>query len=158
MFKNFLNSRGFTLVEILASIVLLAVVISISLSIFPNMFKTNDINEESLDAVAIAKDALVKFKSNSTKVYIPKSEIQISSNTGDPGEAGDYYVWIEDSGATAKYPGYRVLIVIDKDEVKADPNSTTSAGLDLYQTTVEVYEGSSVRATNYGYVTGADFK
>lgn len=151
MFKNFLNSRGFTLVEILASIVLLAVVISISLSIFPNMFKTNDVNEESLDAVAIAKDVLVRIKDNSDQSFVSHS--LIVDSPADPAVPTNHKYYRD----STKYPGYEILLIIDPNEIKTDPSNPTSAGLDLYQVTVHVYEGTSIRATNYGYVTGDDF-
>lgn len=143
MFRNFLNSRGFTLVEVLASVVLLAVVISLSLSIFPNMFRTNDVNEQSLDAVAVAKDALVNAKNggyNTSFVEISGSELQVESLTIPIG----YYYLLDE----LNYQGYRVILIV---------NPTPVDGLDLYETTIHVLRGSSIRATNYGYLTGVDF-
>lgn len=157
MFRNFLNSRGFTLVEVLASVVLLAVVISLSLSIFPNMFRTNDVNEQSLDAVAIAKDVLVQMKNNQNGAFISK-DLFVIAEAGDPAPIGDKFYWIEDSSSSARYPGYRVLIKIDDQVQQAQIGTGTPTGLDLYIITIEVYEGNSVRATNYGYVSKGDFE
>lgn len=158
MHRNFQNYKGFTLIEVLASIVLLTIVISISLSIFPNMFRTNDVNEESLDAVAVAKDVLVNIKDNSAGLYVSKTQFKKAIN-GDPAPVNDYFVWIEDyiptTNPTPKYPGYRILIIIDDAEVKANPADAT--GLNLFKTTIQVFEGQNVRATNYGYVTRGDF-
>lgn len=154
MIKNFLNSRGFTLVEVLASVVLLAVVLSISLSIFPTMFRTNDVNQESLDAVAVAKDVLVNVKNNSTGSYIPKNQFK-KAVTGDPAPVGDYFYKIQTNSVSPSYPGYSVLIVIDDVEEKAKPTDTT--GLNLFKTTIKVFEGQNVRATTYGYVTRGDY-
>lgn len=146
--------------EVLASVVLLAVVLSISLSIFPNMFRTNDVNQESLDAVTVAKDALVNIKNNKKVTYIPKNQFK-KAVTGDPAPVDDYFAWIEDYNATTnptpKYPGYKVLIIIDGEQERSDPMDANTV-LDLYKTTIKVYEGQNVRATTYGYVTGADFK
>ena len=146
--------------EVLASVVLLAVVLSISLSIFPNMFRTNDVNQESLDAVAVAKDVLVNVKNNSSGTYIPKNQFK-KAVAVDPAPVDDYFAWIEDYNATTnpnpKYPGYKVLIIIDGDKERSNPMDASTA-LDLYKTTIKVYEGQNVRATTYGYVTGVDFK
>lgn len=142
---NFLNSKGFTLIEILASVVLLAVVISISLSIFPNMFRTNDVNQESLDAVAIAKSALVKVKNNHAASGTDKIDFEKLEN--------GTYVPTE----TQEIQGYEVKYIIEGTGVTAEIGTNPSASLNLYTVTIQVLERGSVRATNYGYVTGEDF-
>lgn len=122
------------------------------------MFRTNDVNQESLDAVAVAKDVLVNVKNNSTGTYIPKAEFK-RAVAGDPAPVDDYFAWIEDFNATTnpspKYAGYRVLIIIDDVEEKAKPTDTI--GLNLFKTTIQVFEGQNVRATTYGYVTRGDY-
>lgn len=145
MFRNFLNSRGFTLVEVLASVVLLAVVISLSLSIFPNMFRTNDVNEQSLDAVAIAKSALVKVKNNHSASGTDKILFEeLENGTYVPQE-------------TQELQGYEVKYIIEGTEVTAEIGTNPTASLNLYIVTIEVLENGIVRATNYGYVTKEDF-
>lgn len=147
---NFLNSRGFTLIEVLASVVLLAVVISISLSIFPNMFRTNDVNQESLDAVAIAKDALVRAKNNHTATGSDQLKFDYSEADCPSG-----FKCAEDVDS---YSGYRVLFKVDDEVQSAQIGTGSPTSLDLYTITIEVYEGNSVRATNYGYVSKGDFE
>ena len=56
------NNRGFTLIEILASVVLLTVVLSMFLSIFPQMANTNNRTGDNLDAANVGKEILVKMK------------------------------------------------------------------------------------------------
>lgn len=139
MFRNFLNSRGFTLVEVLASVVLLAVVISLALSIFPNMFRTNDVNEQSLDAVAVAKDVLVKAKSSHYKTS--GDEVKIAGVNEDfrGVEIPQGHLFIIDSS----YSPLTALIIVDN--VYID-------GLNLFETTIHIYKDNTIRATNYGYL------
>ncbi|TQR14840.1 PulJ/GspJ family protein [Psychrobacillus soli] len=56
------NTSGFTLVEILASVVLLTVVISLFLSMFPQMANINNKNGGNLDAANVGKELLVSMK------------------------------------------------------------------------------------------------
>jgi len=62
MINKIKNSNGFSLIEILASIVLLTVVISLFLSVFPQMANMNNRNSGNLDAANIAKELLVEIK------------------------------------------------------------------------------------------------
>jgi len=62
MIKKFTNKNGFTLIEILVSIVLLTVVISLFLTIFPQMGNMNNLTGDNLDAANVGKELLVKMK------------------------------------------------------------------------------------------------
>ena len=62
MFHNLKNNSGFTLIEILASVVLLTVVLSMFLSIFPQMANMNNSTGDNLDAANVGKELLVKMK------------------------------------------------------------------------------------------------
>lgn len=143
MRRNFLNSRGFTLVEVLASVVLLAVVLSISLSIFPSMFKTNNVNEESLDAVAVAKDTLIKAKNGAikSKTFIPVSTSQETLDLFPSDEQPDdsHFTYNE----ITPLGDYKVYYIID-------PTNVDSLG--LYEVSIYVVERDTIRATNYGYI------
>ncbi|WP_392453988.1 type II secretion system protein J [Chryseomicrobium aureum] len=149
MYRNFLNSKGFTLVEVLASVVLLAVVLSIALSVFPNMFRTNEVNEESLDSVAVAKDALVRAKGWEIDGANPPPQFNlVSSNEtfnklfpDNNKPTQDFYVATE---TTPLSGGYQIYYLVDDNEVD---------GLDLFEVTIYVVEKESIRATNYGYLT-----
>lgn len=147
MIGNFLNSRGFTLVEVLASIVLLAVVLSIALSVFPNMFRTNEVNEESLDAVAVAKDALVQAKSGSlkTKAFVPITNSSPIKNlfASEDAPQNDHYTFSETYNLGGTSTVHYVI------------NPTNVDGLGLYEITIYVVERNAIRATNYGYLEQA---
>ena len=71
MFHNLKNNRGFTLIEILASVVLLTVVLSMFLSIFPQMANTNNRTGDNLDAANVGKEVLVRMKKLTYKILIP---------------------------------------------------------------------------------------
>jgi prepilin-type N-terminal cleavage/methylation domain-containing protein len=62
MFHNLKNNSGFTLIEILASVVLLTVVLSMFLSIFPQMANMNNRTGDNLDAANVGKELLVEMK------------------------------------------------------------------------------------------------
>ena len=62
MIHKFTNRNGFTLIEILASIVLLTVVISLFLSTFPQMGHMNQRNGDNLKAANVGKELLVDMK------------------------------------------------------------------------------------------------
>ena len=79
MFHNLKNNSGFTLIEILASVVLLTVVLSMFLSIFPQMANMNNRTGDNLDAANVGKEVLVKMK----KKHIWK-QYQISKLTNLP--------------------------------------------------------------------------
>lgn len=133
--------------EVLASVVLLAVVLSISLSVFPNMFKTNSVNEESLDAVAVAKDALVRVKDGHLKTDTSLVITTVSANStftalfnGGTTPDSTHFLTSEVTPLAGDYQIYYVV----------DPTNVDS--LDLYEVTIYVVERSAIRATNYGYI------
>lgn len=68
--------------EILASVVLLTVVISLFLTMFPQMANINNKNGENLDAANVGKELLVKMKKLTLDKAILKENlpITISSN------------------------------------------------------------------------------
>lgn len=63
MINRLNNNNGLTLLEVLASIVILSIVVVSFLSLFPQMSLFNEKTKENLDAVTIAKELLVEMKS-----------------------------------------------------------------------------------------------
>ena len=59
------NEKGLTLIEVLLSITLLSIVMITFLSFFTNAFRFNSINDDSIQAMNIAREqqALIKDKS-----------------------------------------------------------------------------------------------
>lgn len=62
MQKSIKNEQGLTLIEVLASIVLLSIVIVSFLSLFPQITNFNKSTEENLQAAATAKEVRVLVK------------------------------------------------------------------------------------------------
>ncbi len=65
MIKKIDNEKGLTLIEVLVSITLLSIVIITFLSFFTNAFRFNSINDDSIQAMNIAREqqALIKEES-----------------------------------------------------------------------------------------------
>ena len=59
--RMFLKDKGLTLVEVLASIVILTIILIIFLSVFIQSAKTNQSSEEKLDATFIAQTEMEHF-------------------------------------------------------------------------------------------------
>lgn len=108
------------------------------------MFRTNDVNEESLDAVAVAKDALVRAKSGDIK-NDAFTLISASPAVKDLFPSGQkpldtHYTFVKNSPLTGNYKVYYVM----------DP--TNLDNLNLFKISIYVVERNAIRATNYGYV------
>lgn len=64
--KNFMkNEQGLSLVEVIASILILSIVIIAFVTIFPQMKSSNENTANNLNAANIAKEFLIVFKSKS---------------------------------------------------------------------------------------------
>lgn len=68
MQKSIKNQQGLTLIEVLASIVLLSIVIVSFLSLFPQITNFNKSTEENLQAAATAKEVRVLVKKEITSM------------------------------------------------------------------------------------------
>jgi len=79
MLNKFTNNNGFTLIEILASIVLLTVVISLFLSIFPQMGNMNQRNGDNLKAANVGKEVLVLVKKDKFTQFSSNSTLSIKT-------------------------------------------------------------------------------
>lgn len=54
--------KGLTLIEVVASIVILSIVLILAISIFSQMVKTNSNSKENLETASIGKEILVEMK------------------------------------------------------------------------------------------------
>jgi len=66
--KKIQNQSAFTLVEVLAAVILLSIVIFLSISIFPQMANLNSKSENNLNTVNVGKDILFKMKTVSYSI------------------------------------------------------------------------------------------
>lgn len=110
------------------------------------MFRTNDVNQESLDAVAVAKDALVRAKKQEiksesfTKITTSSDIYKLSPTNSKP--STDSFTFSKDSTLDSKYKIHYVI----------DPTNVDNLG--LYEISIYIVEGNAIRATNYGYIDG----
>ncbi|MFJ7826936.1 type II secretion system protein J [Psychrobacillus sp. NPDC096623] len=149
MFRKTKNTNGFTLVEILASVVLLTVVISLFLSIFPQMSNMNNRNGENLDAANAAKELLMLVKENYT---LDDSTNNLKGNILDFSISQNNTTSIIVEG-TYKALNDKIFFA----EVKIEKNGAISNSKidNLYQVTIKVknrQEDSKALATTYGYI------
>lgn len=152
MINKITNGKGFTLIEILASIVLLTVVISLFLSIFPQMANTNNRNGDNLDAANVGKEILVLVKDTYT---IESSSLQLNGNIPD-------FTIADNTPSSILLEGFyetlrdNFFIEIEVDTLGAFLNSSVKN--QLYQVTIRVYQSensTNVLTTTHGYIKGS---
>jgi len=143
MLNKIKNTNGFTLIEILASIALLTVVISLFLSIFPQMANTNNRNGENLNAANVGKELLVEMKKIKYRKaieinYLPNLPIKNAKNIGNSPN-----IIIE-----GDYNSFRVKMTIYPNAEANVKGSSKS----LYLMKIEVMSGENTLTTTHGYL------
>ena len=141
MFHNLKNNSGFTLIEILASVVLLTVVLSMFLSIFPQMANMNNRTGDNLDAANVGKELLVKYKNYKTS---PDNVFKTTVTNALPPTNTS----IEPKISTYIYENFDIVVTIYP---KADANVQGSAQ-SLYLMKIEVMNGNNTLTTTHGYL------
>src|SRR5690625_6375635 len=74
------NEHGFTLIEVLASIVLLAIILTSFGMIFAQSLKTSNTSERIIDHTYIAQREMERIYELSTKVYVEHRISEIKEN------------------------------------------------------------------------------
>lgn len=101
MNKENLNNNGFTLIEVVASIVLLTIVLVIFSSIFLQMDNINGKNGDNLDAANAGKELLVELKKKSyseiTSGSLPTSITNYSIEGSNPIIIKGNYIYLNRS-------------------------------------------------------------
>lgn len=138
------NNKGLTLIEVLASIVILSIVIISFVALFPQMSLFNEKTEENLDAISIAKEVLVEMKS--TKYTTIGRDIRIDSSVlaVNPGLSSDDTLVL-----SGEHREKYIEISIDKGETKYK-----GSGLNRHKMQINVYEKNrkqSPLSTVYGF-------
>ena len=146
MFHNLKNNSGFTLIEILASVVLLTVVLSMFLSIFPQMANMNNRTGDNLDAANVGKEVLVKMKKMSyenitSKTNLPIDNTTYTNSTNNIQIKGTYVTNIEN---------YNVEININKTH-DVEINSSTTR-LRRFSIKILDDQNKNTLTTTYGYL------
>lgn len=134
MCKKKTHQSGFTLVEILASVVLLTVVISLFLTLVPQMFAMNDRTEDNLKATLVAKEVIAAIKQRDYDSQL--NALLVSSPP-------KYDFTIDND---IKYKPYNIKVTIN-------PTPDVSGTIQkLYRLTVDVKDkNGKILTTTYGY-------
>ncbi|SDM79847.1 hypothetical protein SAMN05518871_102262 [Psychrobacillus sp. OK028] len=149
MFSKIKNTSGFTLVEILASVILLTVVISFFLSIFPQMSNMNNRNGENLDSANVAKEVLVLVKENYS---IDNSTLNLEGSILNFTIAENNSNSLIVKGTYDTLSNKKFFIELEINKTGAISNSTID---NLYQVKIKVknsHENTNALATTYGYI------
>ena len=148
MINKITNRNGFTLIEILASIVLLTVIISLFLSIFPQMGNMNHRNGENLDAANVSKELLVSIKKNNYN--------QVSLGTSLPFAVVSVNPLEKDIIIIGKYKAFKIRLTLTIAEEETDIGEVP-----LHQLKIEIFDKNqtvlidnkaNVLSTTYGYI------
>ncbi|QFF99575.1 type II secretion system protein [Psychrobacillus glaciei] len=149
MFLKHKNTNGFTLIEILASIVLLTVIISMFLTMFPQMANMNNRTGDNLDAANVGKELLVIIKKNNYNNFSNNTNLAIKEkiHTISINKSNNDYLLLKDT-----YKSFFIEIKIYNSKVFPD-NSTNQ----LYKVSIEVKKNEASPTpltTTYGYIKG----
>lgn len=98
------NEKGLTLIEVLASIVLLSIVIVSFLSLFPQITNFNDSTEKNLQAAAVAKEIRVLVKE---EAMIPHPQKFTFTNERN-GPSSEVYMY------KGQHNSFQVLLEVDE--------------------------------------------
>ncbi|WP_223591142.1 type IV pilus modification PilV family protein [Neobacillus bataviensis] len=79
------NEKGLTLIEVLVSIVILAMVLLTTMSFFPQMGFVNKQNQDKTQAINVAKEVLINWQESSdVKWFLVKSDRVTGFTSTDP--------------------------------------------------------------------------
>lgn len=148
------NEKGLTLIEVLVSITLLSIVIITFLTFFTNAFRFNSINDDSTQAMNIAREqqALIKehpevinrilneesLTADDVNVLQLKSPVLLENNK--------YILHINNTI-------YDIKVYIDNDAQKKDEIGVTTY-LPLHKIHVEIYKNEKLLSETYTYFEG----
>ena len=149
--KTFIsNERGLTLIELLASIIILSIVILTFLSFFTNAFRFNAINSDSIQAMNIAREQQAMIKENDSDIHqllvnnslTAEAAIRLHVNNSiekTEKNGKDYYI------LKSTNTDYDITIAIEKD------THLTETFNDLHEVHVEVKKNGKLLSETYTY-------
>ena len=129
------NGRGFTLVEILASLTILGIIFISFMMIFPQMSNMNERTAAKLETMNVAKRVLVEIKG---------PPISLDFSKKDDGENNidfELYRWEED--------GYSVEVKCFKTDSQ---NCSNAKKADLHKININVQKGGKLNSETFGYI------
>lgn len=144
------NMEGFTLLEVLASIVILSIIIVSFLSLFPQMALFNNNTKDNLDSVAIAKELLVEMKPMEYTDIIFNSEVNLPTDstsklTVNTSRSSDAYLVLH-----GMYREKSIIVTINR-----NVELYNAENLNKHEMQIEVYdtdEDNNPSSTVYGFI------
>ena len=147
------NEKGFTLIEVLASIVILSLVLISIMSIFPQMGMVNNQNEQKTQAINTAKEVLISWQDSTVvKTFLQSSSQTTGFNPAYVNEDVNYTVFSNTKFANYYYfettkDEYKVQI-----KLKKTPNKSSKISF-VHQIDVQLFNSKGIMvAETYGYV------
>ncbi|SER85729.1 hypothetical protein [Psychrobacillus sp. OK032] len=145
MLTKIKNTEGLTLIEVLASIVLLSIVIISFISIFPQMTLMNTKTEDNLQAANVGKELLVELRNYKYDEFKPQVEHLLSTIEG-LGQEPNTKIYIGQYKSADVKTTYDVVITLYTTPNVIGPIQT------LFKFKIEILQENTVLTTTYGYI------
>lgn len=129
------NEKGFTLVEILASLTILGIVFISFMTIFPQMSNINDRTAAKLETMNMAKRILVEIQGPPVSLDFRKKD------DSEKNIDFELYRWEED--------GYSVEFKCYKTDSQ---NCSNAKKADLHKININVQKGGKLNSETFGYI------
>jgi len=136
------NTKGLTLIEVLASIVLLSIVIVSFMSLFPQMTLMNNKTEENLQSANVGKELQVELRSYKYEQFESSVEQLISATQKvekEPVTNKNIKVY------KGQYKNSDIVVTLYTDSIVSGDIQS------LYEFRIEVKDGDKISTTIYGY-------
>lgn len=144
MLTKIKNTKGLTLIEVLASIVLLSIVIISFLPLFPQISLMNTKTEDNLQAANVGKELLVELRNYKYSEFKPRVEQLISAieTVGPVSETKQYTGQYKSADAKVTYD--IIITLYTSPSVKGSIQT-------IYKFKIEVLQNNNILTTTYGY-------
>ena len=138
-------NKGFTLLELLASIVILGIILTGFFSFFPQIMNFSNKNSDVIEARNLVQDCLVKITS-SKEYFLLEKKIGLDENRNLQGyftNEQQTSLEVYQDGVFASFPEYRLYIVINR------------AAYNLFSVHIMVYDNNNrLLAESFEYLKG----
>jgi prepilin-type N-terminal cleavage/methylation domain-containing protein len=155
LFNLINNEKGVTLIELLASIVILSIILLSFMTFFTNSFQYNAISSDKMKATNIAREVQEDFKVNPEKNKALKDLITDSRiSTGTTIPLSTRYEKLNLSQDIQKNSGILKLSLTKQNfivEVNVDTNSDPNVDVSLSKIHVQVKKGTKVVSETFTY-------
>ncbi|MEL4024534.1 type IV pilus modification PilV family protein [Lysinibacillus endophyticus] len=153
------NEKGISLIEVIASLVILSFILISFVSFFPQMGKTNNSNEDKQQAISIAKTELIYWKD-----YFEFNGPEFKSFISTPSNSFSFIQTTDEIDSTEKET--KIIISTKPRSTYSKPVSNYSYDLvintindlengttNAYQIIIKMYKNETIPLTEtYGYV------